>query len=355
MAGGSSDLSSRKNFCLTLQEYMSEGRRMPTEDQNIDKKVFCEIVFSHFRRYKVEISNAIKKPFPFLEVLRDRGFISNKMYDDSQESARNLVPVQRVVYNVLSTLETTFDLSLLEALFSEVNMQEYPDLIQIRKSFENAIQEKICYQESDNEEREERTTTQLSLEQGTGENSYHSLTWAQPDSLNNSGTTSPENGLSEHLSEIEQINARRNTTSGCSDALESQQADERQAQESESAESCEQVPIQVNNGDAREETASSLSGAEERAKLPNHEIKINSCSVLLRDIKKEKPYFNSKNQQQAEARTDCNQASDIIVISSEDSAESSDEDEPSEAHTGELRPQPGKEVGEKGLGCRDLN
>ncbi|XP_039711610.1 nuclear autoantigen Sp-100 isoform X2 [Pteropus medius] len=334
MAGGSSDLSSRKNFCLTLQEYMSEGRRMPTEDQNIDKKVFCEIVFSHFRRYKVEISNAIKKPFPFLEVLRDRGFISNKMYDDSQESARNLVPVQRVVYNVLSTLETTFDLSLLEALFSEVNMQEYPDLIQIRKSFENAIQEKICYQESDNEEREERTTTQLSLEQGT---------------------TSPENGLSEHLSEIEQINARRNTTSGCSDALESQQADERQAQESESAESCEQVPIQVNNGDAREETASSLSGAEERAKLPNHEIKINSCSVLLRDIKKEKPYFNSKNQQQAEARTDCNQASDIIVISSEDSAESSDEDEPSEAHTGELRPQPGKEVGEKGLGCRDLN
>ncbi|XP_023379617.1 nuclear autoantigen Sp-100 isoform X8 [Pteropus vampyrus] len=249
---------------------MSERRRMPTEDQNIDKKVFCEIVFNHFRRYKVEISNAIKKPFPFLEVLRDRGFISNKMYDDSQESARNLVPVQRVVYNVLSTLETTFDLSLLEALFSEVNMQEYPDLIQIRKSFENAIQEKICYQESDNEEREERTTTQLSLEQ----------------------------------------------------------------------ESCEQVPIQVNNGDAREETASSLSGAEERAKLPNHEIKINSCSVLLRDIKKEKPYFNSKNQQQAEARTDCNQASDIIVISSEDSAESSDEDEPSEAHTGELRPQP---------------
>ncbi|XP_024898987.1 nuclear autoantigen Sp-100 isoform X2 [Pteropus alecto] len=313
---------------------------MPAEDQNIDKKVFCEIVFSHFRRHKVEIANAIKKPFPFLEVLRDRGHISNKMYDDSQESARNLVPVQRVVYNVLSTLETTFDLSLLEALFSEVNMQEYPDLIQIRKSFENAIQEKICYQESDNEEREERTTTQLSLEQGTGENSYHSLTWAQPDSLNNSGTTSPENGLSEHLSEIEQINARRNTTNGSSDALESQQADERQAQESESAESCEQVPIQVNNGDAREETASSLSGAEERAKLPNHEIKINSCSVLLRDIKKEKPYFNSRNQQQAEARTDCNQASDIIVISSEDSAESSDEDEPSEAHTGELRRQP---------------
>lgn len=58
--------------------------RMPTEDQNIDKKVFCEIVFSHFRRYKVEISNAIKKPFPFLEVLRDRGFISNKMYDVSE-------------------------------------------------------------------------------------------------------------------------------------------------------------------------------------------------------------------------------------------------------------------------------
>nr|KAF6497895.1 SP100 nuclear antigen [Rousettus aegyptiacus] len=324
MAGGSSDFVAR----------------MSAEDQNIDKKIFHDIVLNHFRKYKVEISNAIDKPFPFLEILRDREFISNKVYDDSQESARNLVPVPRVVYNVLCEVEKTFDLSFLDALFSEVTVMSYPALNRIYKGFLDAIKEKICHQESDNKEREERTNTQLSLEQGTGENSCQSLTWVQQDSSDNNGITSPENGLSECLFEREQINARRDTTGGHGDALESQQAEEQQAQESESAESCERVLIPVNNGDTREtETASSLSCAEEGVKLPNHEIKTNSCSVLLRDIKKEKPCFNSKIEQQANARTDRNQASDIIVISSEeDSAGSSDEKEPSEALACEVQP-----------------
>ncbi|XP_059559452.1 nuclear autoantigen Sp-100 isoform X9 [Myotis daubentonii] len=309
--------------------------RMSTEDQGIDDSFIYDIIFKHFKRNKVEISRAITKEFPFLQILRDRELITNKMYEDCQESCRNLVPVQRVVYNVLEELEKTFDVSFLEALFSEDNKQEYPALNNIYKGFENAIRESICFQENDGEESLENPNTQLSLEQGTGENSYQSLTWICSHPLNYNGTSPPENGLSEHHRERGQINVNETvTTSNNNDALESQQANEQCAQETESAESYEQVPTQGNNGNARLEMPSPLPSDEERAELPNHGIQINSCSVRLVDIKKEKPFFNSNVEKET-------QISDIIVISS-------DEDESPKASTSEQRRRPGAEL--QGLG-----
>ncbi|XP_025862074.1 sp110 nuclear body protein isoform X3 [Vulpes vulpes] len=108
--------------------------RMPTFTKATE-----ETLHQHFVYQKLEIAYAIYKPFPFLEGLRDNSIITETMYRESMEAYRNKVPIPRVVYNILTHLEKTFNLSFLKILFSQINLYEYPTLKTILKGFKNAV------------------------------------------------------------------------------------------------------------------------------------------------------------------------------------------------------------------------
>ncbi|XP_048200514.1 nuclear body protein SP140-like protein isoform X2 [Perognathus longimembris pacificus] len=119
---------------------MASGGRNPdvreaTEEQDLEE----DPIFRYFRENKVEIASAVTSPFPFLMSLRDRGFISQQMYEHFQERCKNVAPLARVVYDVLSELEKKFDPSLLKVLFSKASMLAYPDLKEILRNFPNEI------------------------------------------------------------------------------------------------------------------------------------------------------------------------------------------------------------------------
>lgn len=98
-----------------------------------------DVLLQHFIQTKLDIAYAINKPFPFFEALRDHCFITENIYKDSLDACRNLVPVSRVVHNVLTKLERTFHPSLLLTLFSQVNLREYPSLGEVFRSFKNVV------------------------------------------------------------------------------------------------------------------------------------------------------------------------------------------------------------------------
>ncbi|XP_060007877.1 sp110 nuclear body protein isoform X4 [Lagenorhynchus albirostris] len=98
-----------------------------------------EVLLQHFILQKLEIAYAINKPFPFFEGLRDNLFITERLYQESLEACRNMVPLSRVVYNILTQLENTFSLSFLETLFSQINLSEYPNLMTTLKSFKRVV------------------------------------------------------------------------------------------------------------------------------------------------------------------------------------------------------------------------
>ncbi|CAO2624843.1 Nuclear body protein SP140-like protein, partial [Lemmus lemmus] len=93
------------------------------------------LVFKRFRENKVEIASAITKPFPFFMSLRDHNYIPEQKFRNYLRSCENLIPVENVVYDILSDLQNVFSLSLLKVIFSPTHLKAYPDLKETVRNF----------------------------------------------------------------------------------------------------------------------------------------------------------------------------------------------------------------------------
>ena len=56
-------------------------------------------------------------------------------FKEYQETCKNLVPVERVVYDVLSNVQKKFSRDLLKVIFSKTHLKVYPDLKETLKHF----------------------------------------------------------------------------------------------------------------------------------------------------------------------------------------------------------------------------
>ncbi|XP_054427635.1 nuclear body protein SP140-like protein [Pteronotus mesoamericanus] len=281
---------------------------MSAEDQNSDNSIE-KTALRLFKMHKVAISHRIKDSFPLFELLRDNEFITNEKYAVSKENFNEAHNVEEVVYDVLTEAQKKFEPSLLKILFNEFTLKKYPGLNRTYEIFKNAIPDKNFFPEIDAQGYEERSHIQSIVEQETGENSDPSLLPGNSLHPLNYNVTS-DNGLSEQLLETEETNAvETGTTTGNSDALESQPANEQRAQELDPA------------------------GAE----LPSHGIAWNFGPIHPANIKKEKTSFTAGVDWEAQGRTDCNQPSAIIVISDEDSTEHRNKEPPEASASAQKR------------------
>nr|XP_048284909.1 sp110 nuclear body protein-like [Myodes glareolus] len=357
----------RSPFQTPSRSWETEGgsfsNRMSTEDKNTETIPFKPI-FLTFKRHKVMISNAIKKPFPFLEVLRDNSLITEQMYEDFRDSCTNLVPVQEVVYRALEVLEKRLDLQVLRVLFCVENMEAYPNLKHIFERLKHVLPPKELWSR-DIDRRD--PNSQLSLKQGPGDScSQESLTWSPSSSsgawrsndgeittltqgnqtenhqfsipqIHNAVSLS-ENELSKDLKETVKINHLRGDTTGNDiDELQRPQAAIPPGPGSEPEESCE-LEVQLSDRDAGLEPHIPLPSSNKRAELPSHGIKIRPCSVNLVNIKQENSSVFLSGEHQTHTRTDHNQASEVIDLTRDNSEDENSCSEESPSVTCQPKP-----------------
>ncbi|XP_036175365.1 nuclear body protein SP140 isoform X6 [Myotis myotis] len=236
MAGGDCDFNCRS--VLVSSPVLHFWDQSP-EDQNPKEQVFYEFIFRLFKENKVEIATAITKPFPFLMGLRDHGFIPERMYNHFLEvCSSNMVSMERVAYDVLSELEKKFDITVLDALFSKVNLKAYRDLPEILRSFQNVLYGIVHDQAIDGEETTEMLNCQQSYEQGEA---------------------LPGAGISEYLSDGQQMSIKEEDLShDLNTSIQTQEMTNEPAQESQQIVCCEHSPVQVNNARGLEDRPSLL-------------------------------------------------------------------------------------------------
>ncbi|XP_036885222.1 nuclear body protein SP140 isoform X2 [Sturnira hondurensis] len=223
--------------CVMTRGRMSTGHQNPGE-QNVEEQFLYEFIFRFFKENKVEIASAITKPFPLFMGLRDRGFLPEEMFEHFQEACRNLVPVQAVAYKVLSELEKRFDKTVLEVLFSKVNLEAYPALLEIFSSFQNVILEYFSHQAIDEEDTREMLNSQHICVQDA---------------------TLPGAGIQQYLSNGQQMNTKKEEPSFDPNiSIQTQKMTNESAQESQQAVYWEYSPVHMKNVRGTEDRPSVL-------------------------------------------------------------------------------------------------